>query len=219
MLAELSCDEPPVYPSGVHTVITISRSLGAGAEFAARAVAEELGFSYVDEEIVVRAAEKAGVPAAEVDQVEHSAEFRRRVLSLVSAHPIGPNGHEPSSFPRGAVRYQRLIEDVIRETASLGEVVIVAHAASIPLAGLSGLLRVFVTASSGVRARRLARHPSMTLNDAERAIRDSDRERREYLERFYGIEVEMPTHYDLVINTDVLSTELVSALIVLAATA
>jgi cytidylate kinase len=31
--------------------------------------------------------------------------------------------------------------------------------------------------------------------------------RRDYLKRFYGVDRESPTHYDIVINTDVFSTE------------
>lgn len=39
-----------------------------------------------------------------------------------------------------------------------------------------------------------------------KAIRDSDRSRSDYLRRFYGIDTELPTQYDLVLNTDRLSS-------------
>jgi cytidylate kinase len=38
-------------------------------------------------------------------------------------------------------------------------------------------------------------------------VRDSDRGRRDYLKRFYDVDEELPTHYDLVVNTDVLTAE------------
>jgi cytidylate kinase len=38
-------------------------------------------------------------------------------------------------------------------------------------------------------------------------INDSDTGRRDYLKRFYAIDRESPTDNDLVINTDLLSTE------------
>ena len=36
---------------------------------------------------------------------------------------------------------------------------------------------------------------------------DNDAGRADYLKRFYGVDEESPTQYDLVINTDVLSLE------------
>jgi cytidylate kinase len=38
-------------------------------------------------------------------------------------------------------------------------------------------------------------------------VRDSDAARAEYIRRFYEIERELPAHYDLVVNTDVLTPE------------
>ena len=42
---------------------------------------------------------------------------------------------------------------------------------------------------------------------ARKAIKDADAARSDYLRRFYGVETELPTHYDLVVNTDILSVE------------
>jgi cytidylate kinase len=53
--------------------------------------------------------------------------------------------------------------------------------------------------------------------DAETAVRESDDERREYLRRFYDVPEELPTHYDLVVNTDLLTPPRAVAIIVAAA--
>ena len=52
---------------------------------------------------------------------------------------------------------------------------------------------------------------------ARKAIKDADAARSDYLRRFYGVETELPTHYDLVVNTDVLSVEQAAELVVLGA--
>jgi len=57
----------------------------------------------------------------------------------------------------------------------------------------------------------------MTTKDAEKAIRDSDRDRRDYFKRFHQISDEQPTDYDLVINTEALTPELAVRAIVAAA--
>jgi cytidylate kinase len=110
-----------------------------------------------------------------------------------------------------------LIRSVIEETAAAGSSVIVAHAASLALAGREGVLRVLVTASPRTRAQRLASAAGMDDKQAARAIKQSDAGRADYIKRFYSIGAELPTHYDLVVNTDRLGPEDAARLIVEAA--
>ena len=92
-----------------------------------------------------------------------------------------------------------------------------AHAASIPLAGESAVLRVLITGSPESRAARLAKSGTNDDRKARKAVADSDREREKYLDRFYGIGAELPTHYDILLNTDVLSLSVAADVIVAAA--
>lgn len=207
------------------TVVTIARTLGAGGEAIGRAVADRLGFRYVDEEIISAAAAKENVDAAVIADVERRKPLLARMLEAFRAGPtleataLGGMMADPSLyFPLGfdgAARppmslpehYRELIRQAIVETARAGQVVIHAHAAGMTLAGSDGLLRVLVTASSEVRAGRLVDQSGLALKDAERTIRDSDRDRRDYFKRFHGVGDESPIDYDLVVNTDVLSLE------------
>jgi cytidylate kinase len=68
-----------------------------------------------------------------------------------------------------------------------------------------------------VRAERLAHESKLDEQAAKKAVDESDRQRREYLRRFHNVRQELPTHYDLVINTDVLIVPLAAGLIVSAA--
>ena len=95
--------------------------------------------------------------------------------------------------------------------------VIVAHAASMMLATRTDVVRVLVTASAETRARRLVAAQGVTSEAAAEAVATSDRNRRDYFRRFYGIDQEQPTHYDLVVNTDVLTPEQATEVIVCAA--
>jgi cytidylate kinase len=98
------------------------------------------------------------------------------------------------------------IGEAIKAVAAKGHVVIGAHGASFALATRGDLLRVFVTASAAARARRVARERGMEETEAERQVRAADITRADYLKRFYGVDDEVPTQYDLVVNTDVLSS-------------
>jgi cytidylate kinase len=111
-----------------------------------------------------------------------------------------------------------LIREVIRDVAEEGDVVIVAHAASMALAGRKDVLRVLVTASSETRARRVAETRKVHTRQAVKVIKDEDAARDDYLARFYSVDREVPTYYDLVVNTDVISPDRAADLLLLAAT-
>jgi len=100
-----------------------------------------------------------------------------------------------------------LIRAAIHEVAKQGEAVIVAHGGSMALASREGVLRVLMTASVDTRVQRLIGTAGMKEAEAAAAVVQSDRNRRDYFRRFYEVREELPTHYDLVINTDVLTPE------------
>lgn len=199
--------------------VSISRTMGAGGEEVGRSVAAELGFRYVDNEIITQAAERAGVSPEVVEQNERTQPLLIRILDAIAKAPAEPEAmmaqaKNPVDLTSA---YEDLIEQAIVETAQKGEVVIVAHGASIPLAGMSGVLRVFITASESVRADRIAEQDNLDQKQALSKIKDSDRERRRYFERIYEQREELPTHYDLVLSTDVLTTEQAAQIAVAAA--
>jgi len=206
-------------------VICVSRALAAGGEEIGRVLSQRMGFRYADEEIVARAAERENVDVELVQDAERRQTFIERLLksfavapasdmvavSQGSLHPAAILTSEEMSragaASRGTEHFRQLIRDVVRDTAREGNVVIVAHAAAMALRGEEGVLRVLVTASPEVRANRLAAARGISADEAAKTIRDSDKSRRDYLKVFYGVGEELAVHYDIVVNTDVLSVE------------
>ena len=187
--------------------ICISRATGAHGMVVGQKVAERLGFQYVDEEVISEAAEWADLDPAFVADVERKKSFVGRLL--------GTTG-EPGSAPRlptiaaGArtlpsdAELRQMITAAIASFVQRGSVVIVAHAASFAVGG-GDVLRVLVTASAKTRAERIMAERGLDGREAERAIKASDAGRANYLKRFYGVDQELPTHYDVVVNTDALT--------------
>jgi cytidylate kinase len=75
------------------------------------------------------------------------------------------------------------------------------------------VLRVLVTASPDTRTGRLARANGIDEREAAKQLERADAARADYLKRFYGLRAEPPTLYDLVLNTDRLSSVQAAVLI------
>jgi cytidylate kinase len=203
------------------TVICVSHETGAGGTDLGRLVADQLGFRLIDEEIVTRAAENQDVDVDELVDVERRKSLLSRILhEMAIGAAAGPAG-TPAIFgpePQPDKNLLRaLIRQAISETADEGNVVIVSHAASYALANSEKVLRVLVTASPNTRVRRLIDTNGLDQKQATKSIGTNDAGRADYLKRFYGIAEELPTHYDLVINTDRISGDQWVGLVVNAA--
>ncbi len=205
-------------------VICISGSDGAHARNVAIAVGEALGFRVINEEIVARAAAEAGVDQQAIQDVEQRKTAVTKVLGVLSSWGAAGDPQfmlyadadlaQNAASMRPSEELRRLIRSAIEEFMAAGDVVILAHAASQSLTGRSRVLRVLVTASRRKRSANLAESLQIDARDADALVKKGDAGRADYLKRFYGIESELPTHYDIVVNTDDLTPEAGAAAIV-----
>jgi cytidylate kinase len=191
------------------SVVCVSHATGSDGEEIGKRVAERLGYLYVDEEIVARAAAQGGLEPGEIADEERRKSFARRVLETLAdgggdAYMLAATAGMEIVRPEDV---RALIRETVVQTAARGNVVIVAHAASYALEPGPQMLRVLVTASPETRTKRVAAAGGLDEAQAAREIKDSDAGRRDYLRRFYSVDEESPTRYDLVVNTDLLSTE------------
>jgi cytidylate kinase len=205
-------------------VVCISRFVGAGGEEVGRRVAEALDYRLVDEEILQEAAESSGVSVEELADAERRTKvidglLRNLTVAGSTASVMSPGGASGIDYASGndPKSLRSLIQKSIQETADRGNVVIVSHAASYALSGKLDVLRVLVTASPQTRADRLV-EAAVEGKKASKLIAESDAARAAYVKRFYGVGDELSTHYDLVLNSDSLSIELMSDLVARAAT-
>ncbi len=207
-------------------VICISASDGANADEVAFTVADALGYQVVNEEIVAKAAAEAGVDRQSIEDIEHRKSLMARIMERVApsgaardpefvqssdaqitAGMIGVAFADNAGAKRPSEELRGLIRSAIDEFMAQGDVVILQHAAAQSLAGREHVLRVFVTASTETRIARLAESLQVDSKRADDMVKKGDSARADYLKRFYGIEHESPINYDLVVNTDSLTTD------------
>jgi cytidylate kinase len=220
-----------------YSVVCISSTDGASAQAVAGAVSGQLGFPVVNEQIIERAAIEAGVDRDVIADLERRKTALQKILNrfslpasanpdlLMSADDPVTAGTLGTSLSASATssrltpdEMRGLIRSAIDEFAARGDVIIVAHAASQALGGRTGVLRVLVTASPDTRSARLAESLGVDAKAAEQTVKKGDAGRAAYLQKFYGIDSEPATLYDLVVNTDDLSPEQAAASIVGVAT-
>jgi hypothetical protein len=168
--------------------------------------------------VIEQAGEWVELAPAFISDVERRQPLMDRVLGRLvesASVPVVPTKLEGRGLPPDA-DLRNLIKQVLRSIADDGSVVIVSHAASFAL-NRRDVLRALVTASRETRAARLSTAKGIDPQAAARLLKREDAGRADYLKRFYSVERELPTHFDVVVNTDVLTPEQASAVIVTAA--
>ena len=196
------------------TTITFAVQLGSDGFAIARAVAERLNYHYLDWEITSRAAADAGVsPETIAASEQNRSTLQSIVQSLLASSSLvseevsfytGPSATDMSSAI-GALNtggYRNFVESVVRQLADAGEAVIVGHAGQVILRDEPHVLKVLICGSQRRRAERLAAETNTSVDSALTTVVNSDKERRAFFKKAYGIELLFPQHYDISVNTD-----------------
>jgi len=162
---------------------TISRQLGSLGSEIARDLAECLGFRLVWRELINEAARAAKAPE----------------MALATIDDLGLLKITPSLQERQA--YQAAAAEAMRDLVMQGNVVIIGRAGQAILRDERGVLHIRVIAPPTVRCERLAERYKISLEAATAQIQASDKARKNYCKRNYGIDWDDPQLYDLVVNT------------------
>lgn len=196
------------------TVVALSVQTGSGGYAIARQVADRLGYKYYDWEITQEAARLAGVPPSDVVAAERVPGFLERMMRRLGAiSTMTIEGSPGFSDPSPAVwnsalqsltsdDYRQFIERVVEGLAQSGDAVIVGHAGQYILRNTPGVLKVFLHGSTEYRINRYAIEQGVARAEAEAAIKQSDKDRRNLLKTVYHFDWADSSLYDLTLNTD-----------------
>jgi len=196
-----------------YRAIALNQVYGADTESIGVEVAQQLGFGYLNEAIVAQVASDRGIDPAIVSEAEQRKSFFIRLAEMVarSAPDVTPNPQLYQFDETDMLLW--LIRDALRDAADRGNVVLVAHAACYACSDRSDVLRVWVTAPPSTRASRVASELGISDREAAKSVRQSDAARASYLKRVHDIGEESAADYDVVINTERLTTDAAVGLI------
>lgn len=176
-------------------IITISRQIGSGGDEIAARLADELRFTLVDHAMLVGLAQAQDLQPSDVEASDDQAFEEMRAQSA------------PDQV------YVDLLPAMITDLATEKDLVVLGGGGQCMFRGCPGALHVRVVADAKERVRRLADERGIEEQSAIRLVEGSDEVRRRFIRHHYGEDIDAAVHYDLVINTDRLSTETATRLI------
>ena len=200
-------------------IVTVARQHGAQGEAVGRAVADALGWAYLDREIISQAAARAKVSEATIEQAERVPSLLTRMMEALGRYPSGFELTEaipgvPHVPPLSSEAYRTFIEQVIHQLEETTEAVLIGHASQSVLRNSRNAVHVFVAAPLAQRARLIAAEEGISQDEAAKLVKTTDAERADFLQRYYGMRWDNPANYDLVLNIGRLPVSAAAGLIV-----
>ncbi len=180
-------------------IVTIGREHGSGGHDIARALAEALGYTCFDKEIV--------------DQAAESSRFSREILDSFDEKRVSPYVVPVPNFVGMGESFRLNMQvaaaqfDAIRTLAEQGNGIFVGRCADYVLRNRPDLLRVFVQAGEESRMREMMKRRELSEEQAKKLVRQVDKDRASYY-RYYTDQVwGERENYDLILNSDKVGVE------------
>lgn len=195
-------------------IVAIGREIGAGGREVGERVAALLGAELLDTQIIDLVATRIGAPAAYVEaHDEHVEGFVDRLFRVITA--AYPEAYAAEGLPDWSEeRLVALTAGIIQERARTKSLVAIGRGAPVLLKNHPDALGAFVTAPLEVRVRRMRSRRGCSAEDAMKEIRKSDQHRAAYMQQYYSVNWRDPALYDIIVNTERLTSEAAAALIV-----
>jgi cytidylate kinase len=184
-------------------IITVEREYGSGAGEIAQLLAERLGWKLWDQLLTEEIARLAQCPKAvvEVREERNDPLYYRLFKSFLRGSYEGSiNAHKLKLVDSESIL--RITERVVRQAASTGNCVIVGRGSQHFLEDRSDTLRVFLYAPKEDKVRRLV-SGGKTRDEAEELVDSVDRDRVDFVQKYFNVEWPSRSVYHKMLNTSV----------------
>lgn len=179
------------------TVVTILRELGSGGGEIGRQAAHNLGYDYVDKDVIEGIFRQYGL--TKFDQIYNNMPSFLDMINYSNLLIVS------------------MLNEIIEAVAQRGNAVLLIRGGFAILDGCADVLNVRIHAPVSVRAPRvMTREQLPDLWHAEQQITEDDKLRRKFLQMFYDKRWEDQTQFDLVLDTGALTLEAATAQLVAA---
>ena len=174
------------------SIITISRgSYSRGVEIA-EIVAKKLGYQCLDRDILIEASKEFNIPEIKLNQaLEDTPSFFERFTKMKKV-------------------YIDYIQTALINSLRADNIVYHGLAGHFFVKDIPHVLKVRIVADLEYRIKFVMQRDGISREKAVDFLKKIDSSRREWGQHLYGLNIEDPIHYDIVINTEILSSEAVA---------
>jgi len=182
-------------------ILTIEREYGSGGGEIAHLLAERLGWKLWDQLLTEEIARLAECPKAIVEVREERTDpiyYRLFKSFLRGSYEGSLNAHTLKLVDCEAIL--KLTERVVQNVAKTGNSVIVGRGSQHFLRNRQDTLRVFLYAPREAKVRRLLAR-GKSENEAEELVDSIDRDRADFILKYFGVEWPDRSVYHTMVNT------------------
>ena len=188
-----------------HIVVAISRQLGSGGSYIGYLVAKELGFNYVDREILDQAAKHLGTDVRVLEHLdERSFGIIQDIIRGFSSVRTSADYVPPQIQSIYSKDLYALECKIMSEFAALHNTVIIGRAGFYALRSHPRLIRVFIHAPQEIRIKRIMEVQNITdVRRARAEVEKSDRRRAKFVRDMVGVLWTDARNYHLCLDSSV----------------
>ncbi len=189
----------------MNKIITIAREAGSGGSEAAHILAEMLGVTCYDKNLIAMAAKKSGLSEEALHLADEKA-ASSLLYSFVMGSHVNHNTVNQINIPLND-RLFNVQSSIIRELAEAESCVIVGRCADYVLASHPSVVRVFIHGDFEGRVKRVAQLQDIKESEARDTVIKADKRRSNYYNYYTGQKWGRTETYDLSVCTDKIGPE------------
>lgn len=182
-------------------IVTVEREYGSGGGEIAQLLAKQLGWKLWDQRLTEEIARLANCPKAVVERREERTDplyYRLFKSFLRGSYEGSINAHKLNVVDSESIL--KITERVVEHAAQTGDSVIVGRGSQQFLRNREDTFRVFLYAPRGDKVRRLLGR-GKTEEEAEQLVDTVDRERADFIQKYFRVEWPDRAIYHTMINT------------------
>ena len=187
--------EPELKPSPP-PIVTISRQSGSRGSYFASRLAQKLDYQRIHREII--------------DSICASSGYRKRIINALDEKYLSQVDTLVEALVTGQAvdhsDFSQHLYQVVLSMSQLGGVVLVGRGGAFILGPRKGF-HIRVVAPYERRIENLIAYKNIPEQEAVEYIAQSDSQRSEHIRKLFGADIDDPSKYDLVINTNYLDVE------------
>ena len=182
-------------------VVTVSRQFGAGGLTLGKQLADRLGYTFYNDQILKLISDKAKVSQNWVKSIEREAgrKLHQAISSLMPKGIIDRILSDEQGYIDETI-YIDLLRQVIIQLADEGKAVILGRGGQYILKDRNDVFHVLLIAEKSYRTRFIEAKYKLSRASAEQVINAEDRRRKNLYRKFEKSDYDDAAHYHLTLN-------------------